>query len=157
MPADPDQSAGRTGELDAEWARRNPGVPLRVLDTQYASIAGPVVAFIDELRQHHDEQILLLIPVPPPDRPRYRLLHNHLDVVLTKAPQTRTDMVVARVGIPLQVRDDGADPSHPVAGPKPGSCDLIGAHDLLGAWPDMMYPVPNVTCRMWTSSISCSR
>ncbi len=119
VAADPDQSAGHTGKLDAEWARWNPGVPLRVLDTQYASIAGPVVAFIDELRQHHDEQILLLIPVVRPDRLRYRLLHNHLDVVLTKALQTRTDMVVARVGMPLQVRDDGADPSHPVTGPEP--------------------------------------
>jgi len=119
VAADPDQSAELTGTLDGEWARWNPGVPLRVLDTQYASIAGPVVAFIDELRQHHDEQILLLIPVVRPDRLRYRLLHNHLDVVLTKALQTRTDMVVARVGMPLRVRDDEADPSHPVTGPKP--------------------------------------
>ena len=130
VAADPDQSAGHTGELDAEWARWNPGVPLRVLDTQYASIAGPVVAFIDELRQHHDEQILLLIPVVRPDRLRYRLLHNHLDVVLTKALQTRTDMVVARVGLPLQVRDDGADPSHPgvlLDLGRAGECNQRGA------------------------------
>ena len=119
VAADPDQSAEHIGRLDNEWARWNPGVPLRVLDTQYASIAGPVVAFIDELRQHHDEQILLLIPVVRPDRLRYRILHNHLDVVLTKALQTRTDMVVARVGMPLQVRDEGADRSQPVTGPKP--------------------------------------
>ena len=120
VAADPDQSAGAYRQTcDSEWARWNPGVPLRVLDTQYASIAGPVVAFIDELRQHHDEQILVLIPVVRPDRLRYRLLHNHLDVVLTKALQTRTDMVVARVGMPLQVRDEGADRSQPVTGPKP--------------------------------------
>jgi hypothetical protein len=47
------------------------------------------------------------------DRLRYRLLHNHLDIVLTMALRTRTDMVVARVGMPLQLREDGTDPSHP--------------------------------------------
>ena len=127
VAADPDQSAGHTGKLEGEWARWNPGVPLRVLDTQYASIAGPVVKFIDELRQHHDEQILVLIPVVRPDRLRYRLLHNHLNVVLTKALQTRTNMVVARVGMPLQVRDDGADPGHPVSRPEAGQSDGMKA------------------------------
>jgi amino acid transporter len=111
VAADPDQSTEPAHTLRRDWARWNPGVPLRVLDTEYASIAGPVVAFIDELRQHGDEQILVLIPVVRPDRLRYRLLHNHLDGVLTAALRTRTDMVVARVGMPLQARDDGADPN----------------------------------------------
>ena len=71
------------------------------------------MAFIDELRQHRDEQILVLIPVVRPDRLRYRLLHNHLDAVLTTALRARTDMVVARVGMPLQLRDHGTDSSHP--------------------------------------------
>ena len=39
--ADPDQSTGHTDNLRSQWARWNPGVPLEVLDTQYASIAGP--------------------------------------------------------------------------------------------------------------------
>jgi amino acid transporter len=107
--ADPDERTAQAPALRSEWARWNPGVPLRVLDTQYASIAGPVVAFIDELRQDRDEQILVLIPVVRPDRLRHRLLHNHLDVVLTTALRTRTDLVVARVGMPLQLRDDKAD------------------------------------------------
>jgi hypothetical protein len=111
--ADPDQSTGHTDNLRSQWARWNPGVPLQVLDTQYASIAAPVVAFIDELCQHRDEHILVLIPVVRPDWLRYRLLHNHLDVVLTTALRTRTDMVVARVGMPLHFRDDGTNPSHP--------------------------------------------
>src|ERR1019366_4893640 len=97
VAADPDQSTEPAHTLRRDWARWNPGVPLRVLDTEYASIAGPVVAFIDE-------QILVLIPVVRPDRLPYRLLHNHLDVVLTAALRTRTDMVVARVGMPLQAR-----------------------------------------------------
>ena len=133
--ADPDQSTGQTDNLRSQWARWNPGVPLEVLDTQYASIAGPVVAFIDELRQHRDEQILVLIPVVRPDRLRYRLLHHHLDVVLTTALRTRTDMVVARVGMPLQLRDDGTDPSHPLAArsqPVPASPPRRRPP---GAWP----------------------
>jgi hypothetical protein len=44
--ADPDQSTGHTDNLRGQWARWNPGVPLQVLDTQDASIAGPVVAWI---------------------------------------------------------------------------------------------------------------
>jgi hypothetical protein len=72
------------------------------------------VAFIDELRRHGDEHVLVLIPVVVrTDRLRYRLLHNHLDIVLTMALRTRTDMVVARVGMALQLREDGTDPSHP--------------------------------------------
>ena len=71
------------------------------------------MAFIDELRRHGDEHVLVLIPVVRTDRLRCRLLHNYLDIVLTMALRTRTDMVVARVGMALQLREDGTDPSHP--------------------------------------------
>ncbi len=120
VTADPDQGTGNADALRRQWARWNPGVPLQVLHTEYASIAGPVVAFTDKLRQDHDEQIVVLIPVVRPGRLRDRLLHNQLDVVLTRALRTRTDIVVARVGMPLQVRDDDGGPSHPAAGAKPG-------------------------------------
>ena len=71
------------------------------------------MAFIDELRRHGDEHVLVLIPVVRTDRLHYRLLHNHVDIVLTMALRTRTDMVVARVGMPLQLPEEGTDPSHP--------------------------------------------
>ena len=103
-----------------QWDRWNPGVPLRVLHTQYASIAEPVVTFIDKLRQQHDEQIIVLIPVVRSDHLRDRLLHNQLDLVLTRALRTRTDIVVSRVTIPLQLRDEGASPSHQAGATKPG-------------------------------------
>ncbi len=119
VAADPDHSAGHTHALRGQWARWNPGVPLRELNTQYASIAGPFVAFIDRLRRHHDEQIIVLIPVVRPDRLRDRFLHNHLDVVLSRALRARTDIVVARVPMPLQLRDGKGGPSHPAAGAKP--------------------------------------
>ena len=77
------------------------------------------MAFIDWLRRHHDEQIIVLIPVVRPDRLRDRFLHNHLDVVLSRALRARTDIVVARVPMPLQLRDGEGGPSHAAAGAKP--------------------------------------
>jgi len=98
---DADQEAERAGDLKQQWARWNPGVPLRVLSTEFASVAGPVATFIDELREHYNEQIVVLIPVVLPDRLRYSFLHNHLDLVLTSALRTRADVVVARVPMPM--------------------------------------------------------
>ncbi len=119
VATDPDQGTRHTDTVRHQWDRWNPGVPLRVLHTQYASIAGPIVTFIDKLRQQHDEQIIVLIPVVRPDHLRNRLLHNQLDLILTRALRTRTDIVVSRVTIPLQSRDDGASPSHKAGAAKP--------------------------------------
>ncbi len=119
VATDPDESIRHTDTVRRQWDRWNPGVPLHVLHTQYASIAEPVVTFIDELRQQHDEQIIVLIPVVRPDHLRNRLLHNQLDLVLTKALRTRTDIVLSRVTIPLQSQDDGASPGHEEGATKP--------------------------------------
>jgi amino acid transporter len=100
---DADQSAEQAGDLQEQWARWNPGVPLRVLSTEFSSVAGPIARFIDELRERYDGQIVVLIPVVLPDRLRYSFLHNHLDLVLTSALRTRADVVVARVPMPIQL------------------------------------------------------
>jgi hypothetical protein len=76
-------------------------VPLHVLNTEYASVAEPLVAFIDRLCQQHDKQIVVLIPVVPPDRLRYEFLHNHYDLVLSAALRGHPNVVCARVSIPL--------------------------------------------------------
>jgi amino acid transporter len=90
----------RAEGLQREWARWSPGVPLRVLHTDYASIVAPLCSFIDELRAA-ERQIVVLIPVVIPDRVRYRFLHNQLDLVLSRALRSRPDVVVARVQMPL--------------------------------------------------------
>lgn len=95
----------RERELKAEWARWNPGVPLTVLHTDYASIAGPLVSFIDGLRERLNEQVVVLLPVVVPRQIRYRALHNHFDRVLTAALRGRTDVMVARVQMPLDPED----------------------------------------------------
>jgi amino acid transporter len=88
--------------LEQEWLQWDTGVPLRVLHTEYSSVVEPIVAFIDEQRGLSGQQIVVLIPVVIPDRFRYRILHNQIDRVLSAALRTRTDIVVARVSMPLQ-------------------------------------------------------
>jgi hypothetical protein len=46
---------------------------------------------------------MVLIPVAVPDRLRYRFLHNHFDVVLSRALRDRSDSITARVPMPLHV------------------------------------------------------
>ena len=94
--------------LEQQWAAWDPGVPLRVLHTEYASVVEPIVAFIDEARARSDQQIVVLIPVVVPDHLRYRILHNQIDQVLSTALRSRTDVVVARVPMHLEPPpDDG--------------------------------------------------
>ncbi len=91
----------RSRRLREQWARWNPGVPLQILETEYASVARPLVAFIDALREREHKQVVVLIPVIIPDRLRYRLLHNHLDMILGTALRGRDDVIVARVPLLL--------------------------------------------------------
>jgi hypothetical protein len=97
------RDGGRASELRKQWADWNPGVPLRVLRTEYASVAGPIVAFVEELQQRDHQRIVVLIPVAMPGKLRYRLLHNHLELVLSRALRGRPDVIVARVPMPLDV------------------------------------------------------
>jgi amino acid transporter len=98
--SDDDEHEAR--DLEREWAEWNPGVPLRILHTDFASVVQPIVAFIDEARESDNRQIVVLIPVVVPEHLRYRILHNQIDHVLSAALRTRTDVVVARVRMPLQ-------------------------------------------------------
>jgi amino acid transporter len=100
---DTGQNAARADELQRLWTRWDPGVPLRVLNTEYASVAGPISAFIDELREQHDQQVVVLIPVIQPTRLRYRPLQNHMDQVLAAVLRARPDVIVSRVVMPLDV------------------------------------------------------
>jgi hypothetical protein len=98
-----DDAATYAKRLFDDWNRWNCGIPLRILHTEYASVVQPIVEFIDQLRADHpDDQLVVLIPVIRPDKLRYRLLHNQLDLVLSSALRGRDDIVVARVTVPLE-------------------------------------------------------
>src|SRR5665213_2813708 len=92
--------AAQGNALAAEWAKWDPGVSLQVLQTEYSSVVEPITAFIDELRAADDRQIVVLIPTVIPDRVRYRILHNQIDLVLSAALRARPDVIVARVQLP---------------------------------------------------------
>jgi amino acid transporter len=105
---DEEDADERDAALRAQWTSWNPGVPLRVLRTEYASIAGPIVALIDELRERVEGQIIVLLPVVHPDRRRDALLHNHVDRVVAAALQSREDVVVTRVPMGISTHEQGA-------------------------------------------------
>ncbi len=102
----------RERELRDRWDRWDPGVPLRLLRTDYASVAAPIVGLVDELVAQSPCMLVVLIPVVHPDRVRYRLLHNHLDLVLVSALRAREDVVVTKV--PMAVHTGGTgEPAEP--------------------------------------------
>ena len=105
-----DEGSASSADLEAEWARWNPGPPLRLLHTEFASVVEPICAFIDQEREAANRQIVVLIPVLIPSRWRYRILHNQLDLVLSAALRKRPDVVVARVQLPLPVPFGDAAP-----------------------------------------------
>ena len=105
-------------ELRRQWDTWHPGVPLRVLHTEYTSVVRPIVEFIDAEHATRDEQIVVLIPVVVPTRLRYRVLHNHVEVLLSAALRTRTDVIVARVPMSLD-----PDAPHPPLDTTPSAGD----------------------------------
>ncbi|HEY7948756.1 MAG TPA: amino acid permease, partial [Acidimicrobiales bacterium] len=92
-------------DVERQWREWNPGVALRVLHTDYTSIVQPIVRLVDELRAAGDRQVVVLIPVVIPERLRYRLLHNQVDLALAAELRRRPDVVVARVPLAIAEPD----------------------------------------------------
>jgi hypothetical protein len=129
-----DEGERAAAELRRAWNEWDPGVALKILHTEYSSIVDPIVAFIDEARAQSDQQIVVLIPVVVPEHLRYRILHNQIDVVLSAALRTRTDIVVARVPMPLLVpsEDEAVEGAAPI---EDGQAAAADAPDRLGTAP----------------------
>jgi amino acid transporter len=108
-------------DVEHEWQEWDPGVPLQVLHTDYASIVQPIVRFVDGLLERKDRQLVVLIPVLIPEKFRYRLLHNQIDLVLANELRRRPDLVVARVPMSLlpPAKPEPAVPTEPVAPAEP--------------------------------------
>jgi amino acid transporter len=93
--------------VEEDWARWNPGVPLCVLHTDYASITGPIASYVDHERNKGDAQLVVLIPVVVPRHWWHRVLHNQADLAIAAELRRRPDVVVARVPVLL---DEDAPP-----------------------------------------------
>jgi len=71
------------------------------------------------LRARKNCQVVVLIPVVIPERLRYRLLHNQVDLVLASQLRRREDVIVARVPMPIRPPEDAkqaASDKQPEAG-----------------------------------------
>ncbi len=91
-------------DFEDEWTRWDPGIPLVTLRTPYASVADPIVDFVEELRSQDERRlVVVLIPTIVPRRIRHRILHNHLDLVLDRALRRRQGIVVARIQMGVDV------------------------------------------------------
>jgi len=98
----------RAEEVRRQWDEWHPGVRLEILRTEYASVAEPILDFVDEQCSDRGEEVVVLIPVVVPSRLRYRILHNHVDRALSGALRNRTDLIVTRVPVPLEVPGEPA-------------------------------------------------
>jgi amino acid transporter len=110
-------------DIEERWSRWDPGVPLVVLRTEYSSVVRPIVKYVDE-RRADDTEIVVLIPVVIPKQIRYRFLHNHIDLALLATLHSRSDVVVARVPLAVDVHGSEEDTSIDELGPQgsgPGS------------------------------------
>jgi amino acid transporter len=115
-----DQGDEDARRIQEEWSRWDPGVPLYVLRTEYASVVEPIVRYIEDVCAVHDEQVVVLIPAIIPAKLRYSFLHNHLDLVLSNALRERPYVMVARVTLPLEPQQAGPAPVPPAVGSAPG-------------------------------------
>lgn len=116
-----DDDVDHEAEMRRQWEAWDPGVELKILTTDYASVVHPIVGLIAELCDTRRESVIVLIPVVLPDRSRYALLHNHLDFVLSNALKHRDDVVVARVRCSLSSLEEEG----PIPKPLPNGVSTV--------------------------------
>lgn len=84
-------------DLQAAWQQWNPGVELQTVRSEYHSLARPITRFVTHHEQRFQGQVVVLIPEVLPRRWRHRLLHNHMELLLTAALRRNTGALIARV------------------------------------------------------------
>jgi len=100
VETDPD----RTRRLEERWGKWGMGAPLVVLTSPYRSLLGPVVDYIDHLRQQApNHMVTLVLPEFIPARWWQQLLHNQTALLIKGAMLFRKNVVVTDV--PYHLRD----------------------------------------------------
>ncbi len=100
VEADPE----RTRRLEDRWGKWGMGAPLVVLTSPYRSLLGPLVDYIDHLRQQSpNHMVTLVIPEFIPARWWQQLLHNQTALLIKGAMLFRKNVVVTDV--PYHLKD----------------------------------------------------
>ncbi|UCM90903.1 APC family permease [Streptomyces marincola] len=95
------------GRLAEEWRRRHVDVPLHVLDAPYREITHPFVAYVEDLRRAHpDDVVSVVIPEYVVGHWYERLLHNRSALRL-RARLLHTPGVTVTT-VPWRLRSSGA-------------------------------------------------
>jgi amino acid transporter len=88
----------RTRRLEERWGKWGLGSPLVVLSSPYRSLMGPLLDYIDHLRQQApDHMITLVLPEFIPARWWQQLLHNQTALLIKGAMLFRRNVVVTDV------------------------------------------------------------
>ena len=84
--------------LRREWAEWEPGVELILIESPFRSLAGPLLAYIDALKETHpDDTITVVLPEFVPSRWWEHLLHNQTALRLKAALLFHPGIVVTNV------------------------------------------------------------
>ena len=126
--------AGRL--LQRQWERGTPGCPFGCCTPSTPRWSNPSSAFIDDLRDESPTTRSSCSSRSSAPASRYRILHNQIDLVLSAALRSRTDVVVARVALPMHLAGHHDDPPEESRRPAsvsshPRPCREEGGHDGL--------------------------
>ena len=100
VETDPD----RTRRLEEKWGKWGMGLPLIVLTSPYRSLLGPLIDYIDQLREKGGENHMVTIVLPEfiPARWWQQLLHNQTALLIKGAMLFRRNVTVTDVPYHLQ-------------------------------------------------------
>jgi amino acid transporter len=88
----------RTRRLEERWGKWGLGIPLVVLTSPYRSLMGPLLDYIDHLRQQApNHMVTLVLPEFIPARWWQQLLHNQTALLIKGAMLFRRNVVVTDV------------------------------------------------------------
>jgi hypothetical protein len=94
----------RTRKLEEKWGKWGMGLPLIVLTSPYRSLLGPLLEYVDQLREKGGENHVVTIVLPEviPARWWQQLLHNQTALLIKGAMFFRRNVTVTDVPYHLQ-------------------------------------------------------
>lgn len=90
--------AAATEQLRKDWNEWGCGIPLKVLQSPYRSLSGPMLKYIDEVSARHDHDIVtIVIPELVPNKWWHHLLHNQTAIAIKTMLLFRPGKVVTTI------------------------------------------------------------